>query len=150
MMFLAKFSREVQYVDILVVFHASERLRSESFLSEEIEPGAAHPLVHERVRAPVSSKTCFQSFLENFVEFRLQRVYVSNTWRARRHPFSLFFLELEEIEIESAVAISFSTLKSFFRNREQRKPRGKRQRFLRAGEHYVNTERVHVDLHRGE
>jgi hypothetical protein len=80
----------------------------------------------------------------------LQRVYVPDTGRAWRHPFSLFFLELQEIEIKSAVAISLAALKSFFRNGEQGKAGRKRQRFLRTCEHHIDAERVHVDLHRGE
>src|SRR5438034_8163191 len=100
-MSLAKFSCELEHVDAFVVFYAGERFRTESFLGKEIEPSAAHPIVHQRVRASVSSKTRLKALVENFVKFGLQRVDVRDTGRARRYPFSLIFLELQEIEIKS-------------------------------------------------
>ena len=68
MMLLSKFPCELQDVDTLIVFHAGERFRAESFLGEEIEPRASHPLVHERVGLRMPSKTRFQTFFENLVE----------------------------------------------------------------------------------
>jgi hypothetical protein len=67
MMFLPKFPCELEHVDAFIVFHAGERFRTKSFLGKEIEPGAAHPIVHQRVRARVSSETRLEAFLENFV-----------------------------------------------------------------------------------
>src|SRR5437773_6206075 len=107
-MFLAKFLCELEHVDAFIVFHAGERFGTESFLGEKIESSAAHPIVHQRVRARVSSKTRLQAFLENFVKFGLQRVNVRDARRARRYPFSLTFLELKEIEIKSAIRNFFS------------------------------------------
>src|SRR6266480_6075177 len=98
-MFLPKFLCELQHVDAFIVFHAGERFRTESFLGKEIEPGAAHPIVHHRVRARVSSKTRLKAFLKNFVKLRLQRMNVRDAGRAWRYPVSLIIFELQEIEI---------------------------------------------------
>src|SRR5437763_745387 len=56
-MFFPKFPCEFEHVDAFIVFHAGERLRTKSFLGEEIEPGAAHPIVDHCVRTRVSSAT---------------------------------------------------------------------------------------------
>src|SRR6266480_98608 len=119
MMFLPKFSCELQHVDALIVFHAGERFRTKSFLGKEIEPGAAHPIVHHCVRARVSSKTRLKALVENFSKLELQRVDVRDAGRARRYPFSLIFLELQEIEIKSAIWNFFSARECFFRNGKQ-------------------------------
>src|SRR5213596_2448824 len=37
-----------------------------------------------------------------------------------------------------------------FRSGKQRETRRKRERFLRAGEHHIYTQRVHFDFHRGK
>src|SRR5439155_16520517 len=108
MMFLPKFLCELEHVDAFIVFHAGERFRTKSFLGKEIEPSAAHPFVHQRVRASVSCKTRLKAFLENFSKLGLQRVDVRDAGRARRYPFSLIFLELQEIEIKSAILNFFS------------------------------------------
>src|SRR6059036_395386 len=122
-MFLPKFLCELEHVDALIVFHAGERFRTESFLGKEIEPGAAHPVVHQRVRASVSCKTRLKAFLENFFKLKLQSVDVRNAGRALRHPLSLLILELQEIKIKSAIRNLFSASKRFFRNGKQRKAR---------------------------
>src|SRR5262249_57886538 len=70
-MFFPQPPREVQHVDAFIVFHAGERLRAESFLCKKIESRTAHPIVHERIRARVTSVTRFEAFLENFVELAL-------------------------------------------------------------------------------
>src|SRR5206468_865277 len=145
MMLLPKFLCELEHVDILIVFHAGERFRAESFLGEEIEPRASHPIMHHRVRARVSSKTRLETLVENFSKLELQRVDVRDAGRAWRYPFSLIFLELKEIEIKSAIRNFFSARECFFRNGEQRKTRRQRERLLRAGQHHVDTERVHLD-----
>src|SRR6266550_7019691 len=126
-MFLPKFPCELEHVDAFIVFHAGERFRTESFLGKEIEPSAAHPVVHHRVRARVSSKTRLQTFFENFVKLELQRVDVRDAGRARRYPFSLIFLELQEIEIKSAIWNFFSARECFFGGGEQRKTRRQSQ-----------------------
>src|SRR5262250_466595 len=126
MMFLPKFFREPQHVDALVVLHACQRLRAKPFLGEKIEAHAAHPMVHQRVRARMPSKTRLQAFFENLVELELQSVYVPDTRRAERHPLGLFLPELEEIEIESTVRNLFGARQPFFRNGEPRKPRWQR------------------------
>src|SRR5947208_10332445 len=69
MMFVPKFPCEFEHVDAFIVFHAGKRFRAKSFLGKEIEPGSAHPIVHQGIRTRVSSKTRFQAFLENFGEF---------------------------------------------------------------------------------
>src|SRR4029077_5807782 len=102
------------------------------------EPRAAHPIVHQRVRARVSSETRLKAFLEDFVKLGLQRVDVRDAGRAWRCPFSLIFLELQEIEIKSAIRNLFSARECFLRNGEQRKTRRQRECFLRSGEHYVD------------
>src|SRR4029077_21159426 len=107
-MFLPKFLCEFEHVDAFIVFHASERFRTKSFLGKEIEPRAAHPIVHQRVRARGSSETRLKAFLEDFVKLGLQRVDVRDAGRAWRCPFSLIFLELQEIEIKSAIRNLFS------------------------------------------
>src|SRR5258705_2230756 len=103
MMLLPKFPCELQHVDAFVVFHAGQCFCSESFLGEEIKPRAAHPIVHQRVRASVSSKARLQTFFENFFKLKLQRMYVSDAGRARRYPLRLLLFELQEIKIKSAV-----------------------------------------------
>src|SRR5207245_431822 len=55
MMFAPQFASELQNVDAAVVFHASKRFRSEAFLSEKVKTGAAHPIVHECIRARMST-----------------------------------------------------------------------------------------------
>src|SRR6266480_4187067 len=134
MMFLPEFLRESKYVDTPVVLHAGQRFRAESWLGEKIESSTPHPIMHHRVRARVSCKTRLKAFLENFVKLGLQSVDVRNARRARRYPFSLIFLELQEIEIKSAIRNFFSACECFFRNGKQRKTRRQRQRFLHAGE----------------
>src|SRR5262249_33709393 len=94
---------ELQHVDALIVFHARQRFRAEPFLGKKIESRTAHPIVHERVGAYVTSVTRFETFLENFIEFELERMNVPNARRARRHPLRLLALELQEIEIKSAI-----------------------------------------------
>ena len=148
MMLLPKFPCELQHVDAFVVLDASERFRAEPFLGEKVESGTAHPIVYQRVRARVSSETLLQTFFENLIELELQRMDVSDAGRAWRHPLRLLFSELQEIEIKSAVRNLFRAREPFFGNGEQRKTRRQRQRFLRAREHQVNSERVHVDFHR--
>lgn len=147
MMFLAKLFRESQHVDALIVLHAGQRLRAKPILGEEVESGAADPIVHQRVRARVSRKTCLQAFLENFIELELECVNMSDAGRAGRHPLGLFAPELQEIEIESAIRDLFRAREPFFRNGEQRKTGRQRQRFLCAGQHHIDAERVHVDLY---
>src|SRR5437879_13362202 len=97
----------------------------------------------------MSIKACVETFLEDFVELRLQRVNVRDTGGALSHPFGLLFFELEEIEIETAIRDFFGAFLCFFGNGEQRKARRKGERFLRAGQHDVDAERVHVDLDSG-
>ena len=77
-------------------------------------------------------------------------MYVSDAGRTRRHPLRLLLFELQEIEIKSTVRNLFGACERFLRNGEQRKARRQRQRFLRASEHHVDPERVHVDFHTGE
>src|SRR6516164_2017347 len=103
MMFLAKPPRERQHVDALVVLDASKRLRAKPLLGEEIKSCATHPIVHQGIRARVPSEALLQTFFENLIELELQRVDVPDARRAWRHPSRLLFLELEEIEIESAI-----------------------------------------------
>src|SRR5437773_5045813 len=118
-MFLPKFLCELEHVDAFIVFHAGERFRTESFLGKEIEPGAEHPVVHHCVRARMSSETHLKAFLENFVKLELQCVDVPNARSARRHPFCLLILELQEIEIKSAIRNLFSACECFLRNGKQ-------------------------------
>src|SRR6267378_6745607 len=103
MMFFPQSSREVQNVDAFIVFHAGERLSAEPFLGKKIESSATHPIVHERIRACVTSVTRLEAFLENFVQLELKRVNVPDARRARRHPLRLLAFELQEIEIKSAI-----------------------------------------------
>src|SRR5436853_7523421 len=93
-------------------------------------------------------KTRVEAFFEDFVQFRLKREDVTDAWRARRHPFGLLFFEFEKIEIVTAILLFPSAGKSFFGNGEERKAGGKCERLLRAGQHDVDTQRVHVDFHR--
>src|SRR5947208_9962032 len=146
-MFLPKFLCELDHVDAFIVFHAGERFRTKSFFGEKIEPGAPHPIVHQRVRPRMSSKTGVEALIENFVKLGLQSVDVRDAGRAWRYPFSLIFLELKEIEIKSTVRNLFSARECFFRNGEQRKTRRQSQSFLRAGEHHVDAKRFHFYLH---
>src|SRR4029077_11007786 len=98
MMFFPQSFREVQNVDAFIVFHAGERLSAKPFLGKKIESSAAHPIVHERTCACVTSVTRLKPFLENFVKLGLERVNVSDARRARRHELSLLAFELQEIE----------------------------------------------------
>src|SRR6476660_8410540 len=116
MMFFTQSSREVENVDAFIVFHASQRLSAESFLGKEIESSAAHPILHERICACVTSVTRFKPFLENFVQLGLERVNVSDARRARRHELSLLAFELQEIEIKSAIRNFVGSFERFLRN----------------------------------
>ncbi len=98
----------------------------------------------------MSIKACIESFLENFVELGLQRVNVRDARRALGYPFGSLLFEFKEIEIETAVRNFFGAHEGFFGNGEQRKTGRERERFLHAGQHDVDAERVHVDLHRGK
>jgi len=106
--------------------------------------------MHKRVRARMSIKACIETFLENFVELRLQGVNVRDAGRAWRHPLGVLFFEFEKIEIETAVRDFLGARKSLFGNGEERETRRQCERFLRAGQHDVDAERVHVDLDSGE
>src|SRR5437879_13554960 len=103
--------------------------------------------MYQRVRARVSSKTCLQTFFENFAELELQRVHVPNAGCARRYPLCLLFFELQKIEVESTVRNLFGAREPLLGNGEQRKTRRTRQRFLCASEHHVDAQRVHLDYH---
>src|SRR6478672_414001 len=116
MMFFPQSSREVQNVDAFIVFHAGERLRAEPFLGKKIESSAADPIVHERIGACVTSVTRLEAFLENFVQFELERVNVSDARRARRHELRLLAFELQEIEIKSAIRNFVGSFERFVRN----------------------------------
>src|SRR6266481_7676971 len=146
MMFRSQSSRELQHVDPPGVFHARQRLCAKAFLRKEIKSCTAHPIVHERIRASVTGVTRLQTFLENFVELKLERVNVSDAWGAGRHPLRLLVPELQEIEIESAIRNLLRACKRFFGDGEQRKTRRQRERFLRASKHHINAQCVHVDL----
>src|SRR5438045_8299748 len=143
-------SRELEHVDAFNVLHARERLGAESFLGKKIESRTAHPIVHERIRACVTSVTRFKTFLENFIELELERVNVSDARRTRRHPLRLLVLELQKVEIKSAIRNFVGPFERFLRNRKQRESWRQRERLLRSGEHYVDPERIHVDFHRRE
>ena len=134
----------------LIVFDAGERLRSETFFGEEIEAGTFYPIVNERIGFGVASETRVQSFLENFIELGFQCEDVADARRGGRHPFGLLLFELKEIEVVAAILLFLGAGECFFGNCEQREAGWKCQRFLGAGEHDVDAERVHVDLHRGE
>src|SRR5262249_36503776 len=114
MMFLPQPFREVQYVDAFIVFHAGERLRTESFLGKKIEPRTAHPIVHKRIRACMTSVTRLESLLQNFLKLGLERVNVPDARRTRRHPLRLLVPELQEIEIESAIRNFAGAFERFF------------------------------------
>src|SRR5512133_2572588 len=103
MMFFPQPSGEVQNVDASTVFHAGEGLGAEPFLGKKIESSAAHPIVHERIGACVTSVTRLEAFLENFIQLELERVNMSDARRARRHKLRMLALELQEIAIESAI-----------------------------------------------
>src|SRR5256885_2871155 len=142
MMLFPQPSRELEHVDAFNVLHARERLGPESFLGKKIESRTAHPIVHERIRACVTSVTRFKTFLENFIELELKRVNMPDARRTRRHPLRLLVLELQKVEIKSAIHDLVGPFESFLRNRKQGKPRRQRERFFRSGEHYVHAKRV--------
>src|SRR5438105_11978108 len=54
------------------------------------------------------------------------------------------------MEVIVAILLFFGASKCFFGNAEKRKARRKGERFLRAGEHDVDAERVHRDWNGGE
>src|SRR5438445_12611504 len=87
-----------------------------------------------------------ETFLENFVELRLQSMNVRDAGCAWGHPFGLLFFEFEEVEIETAVRNFFGAGESFFGNGKEGKSGRESERFLRPGQQDVNAERVHVDL----
>src|SRR5262249_57792958 len=121
MMFRSQLSGELQHVDSLTVFHARQRFRAKPFFSEETEPRAAHPVVHQRIGAGMTSITRIEAFLENFVELELERVDVPNAGCAQRHPLRLLFPELQEIKIKPAVCNFFGPCACFLRTPQQRK-----------------------------
>src|SRR6476469_3424609 len=116
MLFFPQPLRELQDVDAFAVFHAGKRLSAESFLGKKIESSAAHPIVHERICACVTSVTRFKPFLENFAQLELKRVNVSDARRTGRHELSLLALELQEIEIKSAIGNFVGSFERFVRN----------------------------------
>ena len=61
------------------------------------------------------------------------------------HEFALLFFEFEKIEVITAIFLFLGAGKCFFGNAEKRKAWRKGERFLRAGEHDVDAERVHRD-----
>src|SRR5262249_44323277 len=75
-MFFTQPFGEVQNVDAFVVFHACQRFRAKAFLRKKIESLTAHPIVHERISASVTSITRLETFLENFIEFGLESMNV--------------------------------------------------------------------------
>src|SRR5438552_11646397 len=93
-------------------------------------------------------KARLQSFLEDLVELRLERENVADAWRAGSHPFGLLFFEFKEVEIIAAILLFFGASERLLGNREKREAGWQRQRFLRAGQHDVDPERLHVDLDR--
>src|SRR5215471_18175297 len=109
MMFFPQLPREVQDIDAFIVFHAGKRLRAEPFLGKKIESCTAHPIVHESIRARMTSITRFKTLLENFIELGLKRMNVSDARRTRRHEFSLLALKLEKIEIKSTIRYSLGS-----------------------------------------
>lgn len=150
MMFLPQLLRHRQNVDAFIVFHAGEGLGAETVLSEEIEARPADPIVNERVGAGVPGEPRFEAFLKNFAELRLQGVDVADARSALRHPFGLLLLELDEVEVVATVRNFFGALKCFFGHSEEGKAGRKSERFLRAGQHDVDAQCVHVDPDTGE
>src|SRR2546423_739628 len=67
-MFFAKVAGEFGNVDAATVPDARQGLRSISIFGEEIEAGAADPIVDERVGAGVAFITIRQAFGEDVVE----------------------------------------------------------------------------------
>src|SRR5262245_46497980 len=116
MMFFPQLFHDLQHVDAFIVFHAGQRLRAEPFLGKKIESRTAHPIVHERIGACVTSVTRFETFLENFIELELERVNVPDARRTRRHPLRLLAPELQKIEIKSAIRNFPGACKRLFRN----------------------------------
>ena len=104
----------------------------------------------ECIGARMTRETCLEALLKNFVQLRLQGVNVADTRGALSHPFGLLFPELEEVEIVAAVRDVFGARERLVGNREEGKAGRKGERFLRAGEHHVDAECVHVDLDAGE
>src|SRR5215831_14225160 len=103
MMFFPQPSRQLEHVGAFIVFHARERLRAEPFLGKKIESCTAHPIVHESIRARMTSITRFKTFVENFIELGLKRMNVPDARRTRRHELSLLALKLQKIEIKAAI-----------------------------------------------
>src|SRR5438477_13146171 len=75
---------------------------------------------------------------------------MTDAGRAGSHKFVLLFFEFEKIEVITAIFLFFGASKCFFGNAEKRKTRRKGERFLRAGEHDVDAERVHRNWDGGE
>src|SRR5262249_57015490 len=98
----------------------------------------------------MTSVTSVEAFLENVFELRLKCEDVTDARRRRRHPTPVLFLELEKIEIISAIFLFLGAGECFFGNAEQRESWRQRECLLRAGQHHVDSKRVHVDLHSGE
>src|SRR5262245_31598852 len=119
MMFFPQPSGQLEDIDAFIVFHAGKRLRAEPFLGKKIESRTAHPLVHESIRARMTSITRFKTFLENFIELGLERMNMPYARRTRRHELSLLALKLQKIEIKSAMRYFPGACKSLFRNGEQ-------------------------------
>lgn len=71
MMFFAQLFCHRENVDAFVVFHAGERFGAVTILGEEVEAGAADPVVDEGVGADVPGEARFQSLLEDFIELGL-------------------------------------------------------------------------------
>src|SRR5205823_9618925 len=70
--------------------------------------------------------------------------------RGGSHKLVLLFFEFEKIEVIPAIFLFFSACECFFGSAEKRKTRRKSERFLRAGKHDVDAERIHRDWDGGE
>src|SRR5215217_6315874 len=116
MVFVPQPSREVQHIDAFIIFYASQGLGAKSFFGKKVESGTAHPIVHERICACVTSVTRFEPFLENFIELGLKGMNVPYARRTWRHVLGLFPFELQKIEIESAIRHFSGASKRLFRN----------------------------------
>src|SRR5947209_6383412 len=115
-MFFTKHLNHSDYIDVLVVRHASEGLRPKSLFGEEFETGSLDPIVNEPVGSGVAGVARVEPFLENFIELRLEGEDVTNARRGRRHRGFLLFFEFEEVEVVTAILLLPGAVESFLGN----------------------------------
>lgn len=148
--FGAQIAHELGNIDAAAVSHARESLRAVAFFGEEVEAGAANPIVDKRVRSRVALVAVCQAFGENIVELRFERVNVRDARGGRGHIVLLVFFEFQEVEVVTAIVLLLRAREPLFGNGKEREAGRQGERLLAAGEKNVDAELIHGNRHSRE